>query len=86
MVNVCLDILICCSFLTVFHRTGSGPCQFSSNKQFLECAPPLPLQWADLYHTWNMAFTSSQPDFIYYLPKLLIPSVRKGVKMINSKK
>ena len=56
-------------------RTGSGPCQFSSSLQSLECPQPLPLHWADLYSTWNMAFVSGFPDFVYYLPKLLIPSV-----------
>ena len=57
------------------NRTGSGPCQFSSNIQFLECAQPLSLNWADLYGSWNLAFVSSIPDFIYYMPKLLIPTV-----------
>ena len=40
------------------NRTGSEPCQLSSNNQFLECAQPLPLHWADLYSTWNLAFVS----------------------------
>ena len=57
------------------NRTGSGPCQFTSSGQFMECPQPLPLKWADLYSTWNLAFVSNFPDFVYYLPKLLIPSV-----------
>ena len=57
------------------NRTDSGPCQFSSNFQFVECAQPLPLKWADLYSTWNLAFVSNFQDFVYFLPKLLIPSV-----------
>ena len=57
------------------NRTGSGPCQFSSNFKIMECSMPLPLEWADLYSTWNLAFVSNFPDFVYYLPKLLIPSV-----------
>ena len=57
------------------NRTGSGPCQFSSDYQRIEYVPPLPLKWADLYSTWNLAFVSNFPDFVYYLPKLLIPSV-----------
>ena len=61
------------------NRTGSGPCQFSSKfnypNQTMECSMPLPLKWADLYSTWNLAFVSNFPDFVYYLPKLLIPSV-----------
>jgi len=56
-------------------RTGSGPCKMSSSLQSLDCPQPLPLHWADLYSTWNLAFVSSFPDFVYYLPKLLIPSV-----------
>ena len=57
------------------NRTGSGPCQFSSDHKIMECSMPLPLRWADLYSTWNLAFVSNFPDFVYYLPKLLIPSV-----------
>ena len=56
-------------------RTGSGPCQLSASFQYLECPQPLTLHWADLYSTWNLAFVSGFPDFVYYLPKLLIPSV-----------
>jgi len=55
------------------NRTGSGPCQIS--EKGLGCAPPLTLHWVDLYSTWNLAFVSTFPDFVYYLPKLLIPSV-----------
>jgi len=57
------------------NRTGSGPCQLSENQQGIECAPPLTLQWVDLYSTWNLAFISTFPDFVYFVPKLLIPSV-----------
>ena len=57
------------------NRTGSGPCQLSSNNNFLECAQPLPVHWDDLYSTWNLAFVSSFSDFVNYIPKLLIPSV-----------
>ena len=57
------------------NRTGSGPCQFSSNFKIMECSMPLPLEWADLYSTWNLAFVSNFQDFVYFLPKLLIPSV-----------
>jgi hypothetical protein len=35
----------------------------------------LPLEWADLYQTWNMAFVTNFEDWPYYLAKLLIPSV-----------
>ena len=57
------------------NRTGSGPCQFSSSFKLMECSMPLPLKWADLYSTWNLAFVSNFQDFVYFLPKLLIPSV-----------
>ena len=56
-------------------RTGSGPCKMSSSLQSLDCPQPLTLDWADLYTTWNLAFVSSFPDFVFSLPKLLIPSV-----------
>ena len=57
------------------NRTGSGPCQLSDNLQYFNCPQPLPELWADLYSTWNLAFTTGFPDFVYYMPKLLIPSV-----------
>ena len=57
------------------NKTGSGPCHLSRNRQFLECPQPLTLHWADLYSSWNLAFVSEFPDFVYYIPKLLIPSV-----------
>ena len=56
-------------------RTGSGPCHLSRSRQFFECPQPLTLHWADLYSSWNLAFVSEFPDFVYYIPKLLIPSV-----------
>ena len=28
-----------------------------------------------MYSTWNLAFTTGFPDFVYYKPKLFIPSV-----------
>ena len=28
-----------------------------------------------MYSTWNLAFTTGFPDFVYYKPKLYIPSV-----------
>ena len=57
------------------NKTGSGPCHLSRSRQFLECPQPLTLHWADLYSSWNLAFVSGFPDFVYYIPKLLIPSV-----------
>ena len=57
------------------NKTGSGPCHLSRSRQFLECPQPLTLHWADLYSSWNLAFVSGFEDFVYYIPKLLIPSV-----------
>ena len=54
------------------NRTGSGPCHLSPSRQFWECPQPLSLHWADLYSSWNLAFVSEFPDFVYYIPKLLI--------------
>ena len=62
---------------TVEHnnKTGSGPCRLSPSRQFFECSQPLSRRWADLYSSWNLAFVSQFPDFVYYVPKLLIPTV-----------
>ena len=50
--------------------------QISADGQKVEMRPALPLQWADLYTTWNMAFVAgSFPNFPYFLVKLLIPTV-----------
>lgn len=49
--------------------------QLSADGQTVETRPPLPLQWADLYTTWNMAFVSHLPNFPYFIVKLLIPTV-----------
>ena len=57
------------------NKTGSGPCHLSPSLQGFECPQPLTLHWADLYSSWNLAFVSEFPDFVYYIPKLLIPSV-----------
>ena len=56
-------------------RTGSGPCQLSPSNQTVQCSQPLNFHWVDLYTTWNLAFVSAFPDFVYFVPKLLIPSV-----------
>ena len=56
--------------------TGAGPASITKDGQLITCRPPLPLQWADLYLVWNIAFVTEKfPDFPYFLPKLLIPSV-----------
>ena len=39
--------------------------QISSSGNFLECPQPLPLQWANLYSAWNLAFVSHFPDFVF---------------------
>ena len=57
------------------NMTVSCPCHLSRSLQFLKCSQPLTLHWADLYSSWNLAFVSGFPDFVYYIPKLLIPSV-----------
>jgi hypothetical protein len=55
--------------------TGAGPSRWSEDKKAICYAMPLPQQWSDLYQTWNMAFISKFPRFLYMLPKLLIPQV-----------
>ena len=56
-------------------QTGAGPTMLSSNGQSVTCRPPLPLDWANLYSAWMVAFMTKYEEFPYYLPKLLIPSV-----------
>ena len=57
------------------NATMSGPTTISENGQILEIYPPLPNQWADLYQTWNMAYTTRYKTWPKFLVKLLIPSV-----------
>jgi hypothetical protein len=56
-------------------KTGQGPAHWSSDKKAVCLAPPLPLEWADLYQTWNLAFCAQFPTFPYVITKLLIPCV-----------
>ena len=60
---------------TYDNRTGSGPCKFTNNQQEIHCGQPLPMHWSNLYSSWNLAFVCGFPGFVYYMPKLLIPSV-----------
>lgn len=55
--------------------TGAGPTRWSEDKMVICFAMTLPRQWTDLNQTWNMAFISKIPRFLYLLPKLLIPQV-----------
>jgi len=55
--------------------TGSGPAQISADGKAIDLHLPFPLQWTDLYETWNMAFVTIFKRWPYYLAKLLIPHV-----------
>ena len=55
--------------------TGSGPAEFSSDKQATILHMPFEKQWADLYATWNLGFVSRYEVFPYLMTKLLIPQV-----------
>eukprot|EP00092_Neocalanus_flemingeri_P002243 GFUD01002389.1.p1 GENE.GFUD01002389.1~~GFUD01002389.1.p1 ORF type:complete len:402 (+),score=91.63 GFUD01002389.1:21-1226(+) len=55
--------------------TGAGPTRMSPDGQAIEARMALPLQWADLYQTWNMAFVTNFKNWPYFLAKLLIPIV-----------
>lgn len=57
------------------NRTGSGPSGLAHDGQQVVCRLPLGVQWADLYTTWVLAFTSQADDFPYFLTPLLVPSV-----------
>ncbi|MCP3925887.1 MAG: hypothetical protein GY714_25245 [Desulfobacterales bacterium] len=56
-------------------KTGSGPTTWSEDGKTIEYRPPLPLQWSNLYATWNMAFVSQYENFPYFFCKLLVPQV-----------
>jgi hypothetical protein len=67
-----------------FHKTGSkkynpltgeGPSTWSSDKKAISFSMPMTKEWCDLYQTWNMAFVSQFHDFLYIIPKLLVPQV-----------
>ncbi len=55
--------------------TGAGPSIWSEDKKTIRIRMSLPKEWANLYQTWNMAFVSQYPSFLYLLPKLIIPQV-----------
>ena len=58
-----------------FCTGGGGPVKLSANKTEVLISLAFPLQWADLYQTWNMAFVTNFNTWPYMLTKLLIPSV-----------
>ena len=62
---------------------GSGPSKLSADGQAIEYAPAYPMQWADLYTTWNLAFVTNSKSWPYAFTKLLIPSV-SGYHLDNS--
>ena len=68
-------ILDLCFFPVFDNRTGSGPSGLAHDGQQVVCRLPLGAQWADLYTTWVLAFTSQADDFPYFLTPLLVPSV-----------
>ena len=57
------------------HCSGAGPTLLSVDGQAIQFNLALPLKWADLYQTWNMAFVTNYNSWPYFLTKLLIPSV-----------
>ena len=64
--------------------TGSGPSKLSADRQAIEYAPAYPMQWADLYTTWNLAFVTNSKSWPYAFTKLLIPSVSGYHHLDNS--
>lgn len=61
--------------LTHDPNTGAGPSGWSDDKKSVVYYAPFPLEWANLYTTWNMAFVSDFTSFPYVMCKLLIPQV-----------
>jgi hypothetical protein len=56
-------------------RTDSGPSGWSTGRKAVSLFPPLPRLWADLYHSWNLAFCMQFKTFPWLMTKLLIPCV-----------
>jgi hypothetical protein len=56
------------------HQKGI-PSHFSGDGKAVNLCSPYPLEWADLYQVWNMAFVAQFDEAPYLLIKLLIPSV-----------
>ena len=54
---------------------GTGPATITEDGNRLEIRMALPLEWADLYQVWNMAFIAHIDIFPYWIVKLMIPSV-----------
>ena len=55
--------------------TGSGPARITPDGNGIEYRMAFPLEWANLYQTWNMAFVTNFENWPYFIVKLLIPSV-----------
>jgi hypothetical protein len=55
--------------------TGAGDTALTEDGNGVSVNMPLPKEWADLYHAWNMAFVSQFAQFPYSIVKLLIPRV-----------
>ena len=64
-----------CGLKEVDKRTGAGPSGWSEDGKMIERSYPFPKEWASLYQTWNMCFVTRFQDFLYVMPKLLIPQV-----------
>jgi hypothetical protein len=56
-------------------KTQAGPSVLSADKKAVLYSPPLPKQWADLYHVWNLAFVSQAGSSPFLFAKLLTPQV-----------
>jgi len=69
--------------------TGAGPAQISEDGKSVDFHIAFPLQWADLYQTWNMAFVTNVEWWPYFFVKLLIPKVssykRKPRRYLNNR-
>jgi len=55
--------------------TGAGDTVLTEDGNGVSVNMPLPKDWADCYHAWNMAFVSQFEQFPYSIVKLLIPKV-----------
>lgn len=51
------------------------PARWSDDGKAILVSMPQPLQWADLYQVWNLAFVTNYPNFPYLFVKLSIPQV-----------
>ena len=58
-------------------KTGAGPAKFRDDKKAIEIHMPFAENWANLYGSWNEGFIANLRAYLYHIPKLQIPTVKR---------